>query len=205
MKTSFLLLLSLLLSSCWASSIKKETFSLNHGTLVYFSHFNTEDSTFWVGNDGNNYGEVSEGYYYYASLDTVLRCMAPPFPITKEDDFSVEIAIGNEPGQDSVFYGLALLGFTQETYKVFFTLNNSGNYELLINDDLFSGSYEEGVDSDFKKLKIIKKKTETYFLINDVLVYQYVLEDLQQLRAGPATSTSIIMDYIKVEKETASK
>jgi hypothetical protein len=192
----------MLVVSCLPNQKQLEQVSLDSPEILYLNHFNADDTSFWVGNDGMNYAELDEGYYYYESLDSSLRYNAPNFSIEEDQNFSVEISIINPTDEeDSLYYGLMVGEFSPQNYIVDFLINDLGQYKIETNIKVSSGNYKMGNTSEARKLKILKKDATTYFFINDNLVYNYVLDTLSQFRCGPTTSSAIWMDYIKIEKE----
>ena len=201
MKYYFLLLLVILVISCLPKPNQIEQVSLDGPEILYLNHFNANDSIFWIGNDGMNYSELDEGYYYYESLDSNFRFNAPTFSIEKNQNFSVEISIINPSDEDSLYYGLMIGEFSPQNYTVDFMINDLGQYKIETNINISSGNYNMEDNLEVRKLKVLKKEATTYFYINDILVYNYVLDSLNKFRCGPLTSSAIWMDYIKIEKE----
>ncbi len=65
MKYYFLLLIIILVISCLPNSKPIGQGVLDSPEILYLNHFNADDTIFWVGNDGMNYGELDKGFYYY--------------------------------------------------------------------------------------------------------------------------------------------
>ncbi len=200
MKYYYLLIIALMIG-CNAKQTNNKQISLGATELVYLNHFNAVDTFFWVGNDGENYAEIDEGYYYYESIDSIPRFNAPNFPITNDDNFSVEIGILSPSNEDSIFYGLMMGEFSPRNYTVDLLVNDLGQYTIFSENLLSSGNYEMGLISDLNKIEILKKGIITYFYINDKLVFDYPLDSINNFRCGPTTRSAIWMDYIKIEKE----
>ena len=120
--------------------------------ILYLNHFNVDGTSFWVGNDGMNYAELDEVYYYFESLDSSLRFNAPTFSIEKDQNFSVEISIINPADEDSLFYGLMVGGFSPQNYTIDYLINDIGQYKIGTNVSISSGNYKMGITSKARKL-----------------------------------------------------
>jgi len=172
---------------------------------VYFSHFNSSDSVFWTGNDGQQYAEISDGTYYFESLDSSSRYNAPIFDIDSSDNFLVELALTGPNNQDSMFYGLTF-GSLDENNDDFieFWINNIGEYKITSTELLAEGNYTEQLNTKMKKLTVMCQDMDAHFLINDIQIFKYPIYRNDKLRAGPLTGkkSPIWMDFFKIKKTT---
>jgi hypothetical protein len=169
---------------------------------LHFSHFDDYDSVYWVGNDGNYYGEIEDGAYYFETLDTTYGMSAPEFNIEINEDFSVEIAITGPTADTVNYFGLTIGKLLGKDGFVEFLIRNTDEYLISSNTQLIKGRFKNITETLYKKLKINKLDHTWHFFINDEKVYSYDFAETDGFRCGPLTgySSMVWVDYIKINR-----
>jgi hypothetical protein len=203
MKTNLIIFSFCILTSCSNQCDNKKNWEVGNLKTIYFNHFISADTIFWTGNDGNQFAEISKGRYYFESLDSSSRFNAPAFNVDSTDNFLIELALTGPDNEDSSFYGLTFGNLDADDNFIEFRLNNVGEYYITSTEHLAEGSYSSQINTKMKKLTIIYKNVDAYFLIDDREVFKYPVHRYSKLRAGPITAkgSAIWMDYFKVQKE----
>ncbi|WP_339788973.1 hypothetical protein [uncultured Imperialibacter sp.] len=203
MRTITIILSLCIVISC-TSQYEKDERDIGNMKTVYFNHFNNTDSVFWTGDDGDQFAEISQGRYYFESLDSSARFNAPPFNIDSADNFLIELAITGPDSEDSAFYGLIFGNLDQDDEFIELRLNNVGEYHITSSELLAEGTYNNQINTKLKKLTVIYRDLDAHFLIDDTEIFKYPIQHYSKLRAGPITAkgSAIWMDFFKVKKET---
>ena len=181
----------------------KEYYSVLDKQEIYFSSFTEEDDdVFWTGNDGLQRAQISNGEYYFESLEGNGRYNAPLFSIEPTDDFEIEISVSGSEDDLIGYYGMVIGQLKKDSSFIEFKINNSGSFLIDSNYPIIEGRFENINFKTFKKLTVRKLGNDFRFFINEELKYSYPMDELINVRTGPLAykNSSIWVDFVRINK-----
>ena len=189
MKILFSFLFCLGLFPCFSqTSISCGTYKAD---TIYENNFTeVQDSLFWLGDDGLRFGKITQGNYYLESYDeSYAKWSLLPFDVLNDStNFTIEYTI-KSIDDSNLYYGIVLGDFESENSRIYFYINNNGQY--IIEADfsrLAEGSFEVSSKNDYKKLKIVRIDNFISFFIDGTYVYEHEKHaPLYKVITGPLT------------------